>query len=228
MGNGYTAHTFGNRCKPCRNGHFMSSLKIKTGLRFLRESCPDRLRIHIRIKLESQRAIVICEDDGSQGAVQAASGKDARFLHQAAGKIQTPFTVMIPRNEQDLDPSFLHLGQEFIKEFHRFDRRHTTVINIAGNHHGLCPFFLNERHKLVFDEIRLLFCQMHPMEIAAEMPVCRMNKTHDSFLSGYPSHHGIPICQFQAQSRAPARTCAKLPYRHPRAQAQERHGLSFQ
>ena len=85
---------------------------------------------------------------------------------------------MISGNKEHADSLRSEPCQYFVEEFDRLRRWNGAVIHITGNDESIGTHILAQC-KQFLQYIRLILCHMPLSEEFSQMPICRMNETHD-------------------------------------------------
>ena len=136
-----------------------------------------------RIAIGKQREVHVPEcigqHHGSCLRVESACNIHAGGLQQLCTECQTNCTVMISCNTENLDSLLCQSCQHCIKQRYGFGRRHCPIIDIARENECIRSDVAAQRQKF-FQHIRLVFRHVPLSEKFAQMPVCCMDKSHDS------------------------------------------------
>ena len=136
-----------------------------------------------RIPIGKQREVHVPErirkHDWRCLRVDSACNIHTGGLQQLCAECQTNSTVMIACNTENLDPLLCQSCQHFIKQRYGFGRRHCPIIDIARDNECIRSDVAAQCQKF-FQHIRLIFRHVPLSKEFAKMPVCCMDKSHDS------------------------------------------------
>ena len=136
-----------------------------------------------RITIGKQREVHVPErirkHDGRCLRVKSSCNIHTGGLQQLCAECQTNSTVMIACNTEDLDPLLCQSCQHCVEQRYGFGRRHCPIIDITRDNECIRSDVAAQCQKF-FQHIRLIFRHVPLSKEFAQMPVCCMDKSHDS------------------------------------------------